>query len=69
MFFDAKPNIFEKAAILRGNMTNAEKLLWKKLKDRNFEVTEGRGKLVNDYETVLIEWKIFESKYMLISHP
>ena len=35
MFFGAKPDIFEKAAFLRENMTEAEKLLWEKLKDRN----------------------------------
>lgn len=35
MFFGAKPDIFEKAAILRENMTGAEKLLWEKLNDRN----------------------------------
>ena len=35
MFFGAKPDIFEKAAILRDNLTNAEKLLWEKLNDRN----------------------------------
>lgn len=35
MFFGAKPDIFEKATILRGNMTESEKLLWEKLKDRS----------------------------------
>ena len=35
MFYGAKPEIFEKAATLRNNMTVAEKILWKKLKDRN----------------------------------
>ena len=35
MFFGAKPAIFEKAAVLRENMTPAEKLLWEKLKDKN----------------------------------
>jgi len=35
MFFGAKPDIFEKATILRENMTEAEMLLWEKLKDRN----------------------------------
>jgi very-short-patch-repair endonuclease len=35
MFFGAKPDIFEKAAILREHMTEAEKLLWEKLKDRS----------------------------------
>ena len=35
MFYSAKPEIFEKATILRANMTDAEKLLWEKLKDRN----------------------------------
>jgi very-short-patch-repair endonuclease len=35
MFFGAKPDIFEKATILRENMTEAEKLLWEKLKDKN----------------------------------
>ena len=35
MFYGAKPQIFEKATLLRNNMTPAEKLLWDKLKDRN----------------------------------
>ena len=35
MFYGDKPEIFEKASILRGNMTQTEKLLWEKLKDRN----------------------------------
>lgn len=35
MFYGAKPEIFEKAATLRNNMTEAEKILWEKLKDRN----------------------------------
>ena len=35
MFYGAKPDIFEKATILRENMTEAEKLLWEKLKDRS----------------------------------
>lgn len=34
MFYGAKPDIFEKATVLRENMTEAEKLLWEKLKDR-----------------------------------
>jgi len=34
MFFGAKPEIFEKASVLRENMTQAEKILWEKLKDR-----------------------------------
>ncbi len=33
MFYGAKPDIFEKATILRENMTEAEKLLWGKLKN------------------------------------
>jgi len=35
MFFGAKPDIFEKATILRENMTDTEKLLWERLKDRS----------------------------------
>jgi very-short-patch-repair endonuclease len=35
MFFGAKPDIFEKATILRENMTEAERMLWEKLKDRS----------------------------------
>jgi very-short-patch-repair endonuclease len=35
MFFGAKPDIFDKATILRANQTEAEKLLWAKLKDRS----------------------------------
>jgi len=34
MFFGAKPEIFEKASVLKENMTPAEKILWEKLKDR-----------------------------------
>ncbi|MFC0875263.1 endonuclease domain-containing protein [Saccharicrinis sp. FJH2] len=35
MFYDAKPNIFEKAKMLRKNMTGAEELLWEQLKGKN----------------------------------
>jgi very-short-patch-repair endonuclease len=35
MFYGAKGDIFEVASILRKNMTLAELVLWKKLKDRN----------------------------------
>ena len=31
MFYDAAPNIFEKAKELRKNMTDAEELLWQRL--------------------------------------
>ncbi len=34
MFYGAKPDIFEKAAILRETMTPAESVIWDKLKDR-----------------------------------
>jgi very-short-patch-repair endonuclease len=34
MFYGASPNTFDKARLLRNNMTEAEKILWKKLKDR-----------------------------------
>jgi very-short-patch-repair endonuclease len=35
MFYDASPNTFDKARILRNNMTAAEKIVWEKLKNRN----------------------------------
>lgn len=31
MFYNAKPDIFEKARLLRGNMTVQEKMLWSRL--------------------------------------
>jgi very-short-patch-repair endonuclease len=34
MFYGASRNTFEKAHALRNNMTNAELVLWKRLKDR-----------------------------------
>jgi very-short-patch-repair endonuclease len=34
MFYNAKPHIFEKAKALRNNMTNAELILWEKLKGK-----------------------------------
>ena len=34
MFYKAKPHIFDKAKILRLNMTDAEKLLWEKLRNK-----------------------------------
>ena len=34
MFYGAEPSILRTAAILRKNMTLAEKILWKKLRDR-----------------------------------
>ncbi|MBG0859262.1 MAG: endonuclease domain-containing protein [Bacteroidales bacterium] len=35
MFYGAKQNIFEKAGLLRRNMTLSELILWKKLKNRD----------------------------------
>ena len=35
MFYGASRNTFDKARLLRNNMTEAEKILWEKLKDRN----------------------------------
>ncbi|MFA9390006.1 MAG: endonuclease domain-containing protein [Prolixibacteraceae bacterium] len=34
MYFGAKPDILEKAKALRKNMTNAEKILWDRLKNK-----------------------------------
>ena len=34
MFYKAKPHIFDKAKTLRLNMTDAEKLLWEKLRNK-----------------------------------
>ena len=34
MFYNAKPHIFSKAQLLRNNMTNAEKLLWEKIRKK-----------------------------------
>ncbi|MFV0590640.1 MAG: endonuclease domain-containing protein [Draconibacterium sp.] len=34
MYFGAKPDIFEKAKALRKNMTDAEKILWERLKNK-----------------------------------
>ena len=35
MFYGASPITFDKARLLRNNMTKAEQILWDKLKDRN----------------------------------
>jgi very-short-patch-repair endonuclease len=35
MFYGASPNTFDKARILRNSMTEAEKIMWNKLKNRN----------------------------------
>ena len=42
MFYGARQNIFEKAIALRKNMTLAELILWKKLKDRELFKTKFR---------------------------
>ena len=34
MFYNAKPHIFEKAKMLRENMTVAENILWERLKGK-----------------------------------
>ena len=34
MFYNAKPHIFEKAKMLRNNMTEAEEMLWEQLKGK-----------------------------------
>lgn len=38
MFYNAKPHIFEKAKLLRKNMTKAEKLVWEELKNNKLGV-------------------------------
>src|SRR5262245_24336142 len=38
MFFNAKPEIFERAKFLRENMTEAEKLLWNELRKKSLGV-------------------------------
>jgi very-short-patch-repair endonuclease len=38
MFYGAGKNTFEKAHLLRNNMTEAETLLWDKLKNKNLKV-------------------------------
>ena len=35
MFYGASPSTFDKARLLRNNMTEAEKIVWDKLKNRN----------------------------------
>jgi len=35
MFYGASPNTFDKARLLRNSMTEAEKIVWDKLKNRN----------------------------------
>ena len=35
MFYGASPNIFDKARLLRNSMTEAEKIVWDELKNRN----------------------------------
>ena len=35
MFYDAKPIIFERAKVMRENMTQAEKAVWELLKSKN----------------------------------
>ena len=35
MFYGASPNTFDKARLLRNNMTEAENIVWDKLKNRN----------------------------------
>ena len=42
MFFGASRNTFEKAHELRNNMTDAEKLVWKELKNRRVFKTKFR---------------------------
>jgi very-short-patch-repair endonuclease len=37
MFYNAKPNIFEKAKCLRGNMTLAELKLWELLREKRIQ--------------------------------
>ena len=37
MFYGASSNIFEKAKVLRGNMTEAETVLWEKLSNKKLD--------------------------------
>jgi very-short-patch-repair endonuclease len=54
MFFGAKPKIFEKAKLLRENMTETEQLLWerlskKKIKGYRFKAQHPISKFIVDF--------------------
>lgn len=49
MFFDATPAVFEKAKILRQNLTNTEKMLWNELKNKKLNVKFRRQHPISHY--------------------
>ena len=63
MFYGAKPEIFDKAATLRNNMTEAETILWEKLKDRNLFPSKFRRQhpvdiFIVDFFVTMQNWSV-----------
>jgi len=62
MFFGAKPDIFRKAEILRSNMTEAEKILWEKLRKNQLGV---RFKAQHPIESFIADFYCHKKKLVI----
>jgi len=63
MFYGAKPNIFEQAGLLRKNMTLAELILWKKLKNR--EILKVKFRRQHPIDIFIVDFYCHELKLVI----
>jgi len=63
MFFGANRNIFEKAHELRRNMTEAENILWKELKNRR--IFKVRFRRQHPIDIFIVDFYCHESKLVI----
>ena len=60
MFYGASPNTFDKARLLRNNMTEAEKIVWDKLKNR--KVFNARFRRQHPIRSFIVDFYCHEYK-------
>lgn len=63
MFYGAKKNIFLRAVMLRKNMTEAEKILWKELRKR--DVFKARWKRQHPIDIFIVDFYCHEYKLVI----
>ncbi len=62
MFYNASPEIFQKANELRNNMTEAEKMLWERLRKKQLGV---RFKAQHPIERFIVDFYCHQSKLVV----
>ena len=63
MFYSASKNTFEKARLLRNNMTEAEEILWEKLKNR--KIFKARFRRQHPISIFIVDFYCHELKLVI----